>query len=308
MTSVARWARRAGLAAGLAAAVVALTWVLERIMPPPYSGFLALVLVGLTVTELVRRQPRQRAARLFHVYLRARERGADEATARTRLLARRFRNPARRAQVAREVEARWSGPVEKDRVLGGVEVLLGHEGASIGLDVLATTYDAVRDRFVISGWESLPSGFVRALHARLEPHELTQLDRLSDQYSLLRQRFFRQPTSLGADPAAGVVDFARLLHSLGNRVGKDAPGDAERAYRLSLRLRPTENLAHAGLALLLERTGRLREAVQEARIALEVLDAYAAQAAGRPPTAEDISPFASPKALREALQRVAGEG
>jgi hypothetical protein len=274
-------------------------------MPPPYSGFFALVLVGLTATEVVRRQPRQRAARSFHVYLRARERGADESAARARLLARFARDQARRAPLAREVEKGWTGPSEKDRVIGGVTALLAHARQSVGPASLAATYDAVRDRFTIAGWDALPKEFVGELRARLDPRSLARLDALADRYALFRQRFFRQPTALGTDPGAGVIDFARLLTSLGNRVGKDEPGDAERAYRLSLRLRPQDNLAHAGLALLLERTGRLRDAVQEARAALDVLDGYAARASERVPTREDISPFASPKALRDALERVA---
>jgi hypothetical protein len=74
--------------------------------------------------------------------------------------------------------------------------------------------------------------------------------------------------------------------------------------RLSLRLRPDDNLAHARLALLLDRTGRNREAAGEARTALTVLDGYTRQAARDPPV-EGISPFRSPIKLREALERVA---
>jgi hypothetical protein len=309
VSPLARWSGRVGLAAGLASVVVALTWLLERwAMPAPYSGFLAIVLVGLTATEVLRRRPRQRAVRLFHVYLRARERGADEPSARAGLLAQFDRDPAGRATLAREIEARWSGPSEKERVVGGVAALLARERRAFPPALLAATYDAVRDRFTISGWEALPREFVTTLRAVLDPQGLSQLDALVDKYALLQQRFFRQPSALGTDPAAGVVDFARLLSSLGNTVRKDHPGDAERAYRLSLRLRPEENLAHAGLALLLEETGRLGAAAEEARLALAVLDGYAARAAERPPTREDISPFRSPLALREALQRVAEGG
>jgi hypothetical protein len=44
-----------------ALAVVALTWVIEHVMPPPYSGYLALIVVALVVTEVIRRQPARRA-------------------------------------------------------------------------------------------------------------------------------------------------------------------------------------------------------------------------------------------------------
>ena len=135
-----------------------------------------------------------------------------------------------------------------------------------------------------------------------------QLDALAEKYQLFRQRFFRRPTSLRLDPAASATDFARLLHSVGNRLAKEEPGDAERAYRLSLSLRPEGNLAHGGLALLLAETGRVRDAAREAKLALELLDRFAADAAARTPTTEDISPFRSPGALREALERVAAGG
>jgi hypothetical protein len=134
---------------------------------------------------------------------------------------------------------------------------------------------------------------------------LQQLDELVERHRLFQQKFFKRPSSLGLDPTRGVVEFARLLHSLGNHLAKDTTGDAERAYRLSIRLRPDENLAHAGLALLLDRTGRTREAGQEAKIGIEVLDGYAARATERNPTTEDISPFRSPAVLREALERMA---
>ena len=101
---------------------------------------------------------------------------------------------------------------------------------------------------------------------------------------------------------AAVADFARLLQSAGNRIGKDAPGDAERAYRLSLRLRPDRNLAHAGLALLLDQTGRAGEAAREAALALGVLDDYAQVAGQGPAPAEDIWPFRSPVELRAKLE------
>ena len=119
------------------------------------------------------------------------------------------------------------------------------------------------------------------------------------------QKFFRCPTSLGVEPEASVVDFARLLQSLGTRLSQADAADAERAYRLSLRLRPDGSLAHAGRALLLERHGRVVEASREARLALEVLDAYAGGAAEREPTVEDITPFRSPLRLREELQHLA---
>ncbi len=300
--------RRLGVAAGLAAAVVGLTWLLERAMPPPYSGFLALSLVGLGATEILRRRPRQRALRMFHVYLRARERGASEREARARLLARFYRDPARRQRLAAEVESAWQGPSERDRAVAGVDALLARERRAAPPAVVGQAYDRARDRFVIPGWEALPAAFVAAVRGRLNDGERAQLDALAETYQLFRQRFFRSPTALGADPAASATDFARLLHSVGNRLTGEQPGDAERAYRLSLRLRPEGNLAHAGLALLLDRTGRSREAGREAKAALAVLDAYAAEAGRRPPTAEDISPFRSAKALREALERVAAGG
>jgi hypothetical protein len=305
--SLPRWIPQiAARAIAAVAAVVALTWALEHVVPPPYSGYLALVVVGLVATEVFKRQPRQRARRMFRIYLYARERGAAEPEARTRLLGRLSRNPETRQALARDLEARWVGPFEKDRATAGVALLLAHAGKALDAETLGAAYDRERDRFTIAGWEALPSEFVETVFGRLDERERDQLNRLVDEYRLFQQKFFKSATSLAADPAAGATDFARLLHSMGNQLTKDHPGDAERAYRLSLRLRPEENLAHAGLALLLEQTGRLREAAQQAKAALGVLDGYVRRAADRTPSTEDISPFRSPAKLREALERLAG--
>jgi hypothetical protein len=298
--------RIVGIALAGATAVVALTWLFEHAIAPPFSGYLALILVGLAVTHVLRRQPQQQAYRLFFPYFRARERGADEVAARARLLARAGGGPGRADAIARAVTAAWSGPSERERAVAGVAALLAERGRPVGRDVVAAAYDRARDRFTIPGWEALPREFVEAVRGRLDERERGQLEALAEKYRLFQQRFFRRSTSLGADPAASLVDFARLLASLGNRMAAEAPGDAERAYRLSVRLRPEENLAHGGLAILLGRVGRAREAVVEARLALSVLDDYAARAADRDPTPEDISPFRSPKAFREALERLAG--
>jgi hypothetical protein len=286
-----------GTALAGALAVVALTWMLEHVMDPPYSGYLALCAVGVIVTTLIKRQPAQRAARWFRLYLRARSRGADEETARDRLA-------AGQPQLGDAVKAAWRGEDEKERILKAVVVLLAAEGKQLDTTALGATYDGVRDRFSIPGWSSLPKEFVREVHGRLEERDRRHLDALADKYRLFQQRFFQRASSLAVDPRASLVDLARLLHSVGNHIAKDEPGDAERAYRLSLRLRPDENLAHAGLALVLDRTGRNREAVAEAQAALKVLDAFAMRAAERAPTTEDIYPFKSPKSLREALERV----
>ena len=288
--------------------VVVLTWALERVLPPPFSGFLALILVALGATELIKRQPAQRAGRMFRLYCRARERGSDERAAREHLLNRLHRDGAMRERLSGELERHWIGPAEKERAMAGIAWLFAREGRSIGAEILGPAYDRARDRFVIPGWEALPREFVAEVQARLDPHELAQLDTLADHYRLFHQKFFRAPASLGVDPRASAGDFARLLSSLGNRLRKDNPSDAERAYRFSLRLGPPENLAHAGLAMVLEQTGRLREAAEEARAALAVLDALATSASSRAPTTEDIWPFATPRTLREALERVASFG
>lgn len=289
-----------GIALAGAAGVVALTAVLEYVMPPPYSGYLALCLVGLTVTTLLKRRPTERAARWLRIYFRARS-GGDEAVARERLLAR-ARGPS---HLRHQAEAAWQGKSEKERVLAGVAALLMGGGQRLDAGALSATYDRVRDRFIITGWPALPDEFVREVWSRLEDRDRQYLDALADKYRLFQQRFFQRPSSLGADPGASVQDFARLLASVGNHIGKDEPGDAERAYRLSIRLRPHENLAHAGLALLLDQTGRNREAAAEARTALEVLDAFATRSSERAPTTEDIYPFKSATSLRGALERVA---
>jgi hypothetical protein len=286
-------------------AVVALTWTLEHVMPPPYSGYLALVVVAFVVTELIRRQPGQRAERMFRLYCRARERGADEVAARQRLVRRLYRSGHGYQHVTPGVEVAWTGATEKDRVSAGVALLLAREGKTLDLATLGAAWDRVRDRFTIPGWEALPREFVDSLRGRLDVEALGQLSALIEKYGLFRQRFFRQPSALGVDPAASVVDFTRLLTSLANHAERDEPGDAERAYRISLRLRPEANLAHAGLSLLLEKTGRSREAAREARVALDVLDAYAREAGVRSPTTEDIYPFKTPVSLREALSRLA---
>jgi hypothetical protein len=305
MKGVARLSWILAVAAAGATAVVALTWLLERVMPPPYSGYLALVLVGLAVTELIRRRPRQQAERMFRLYCRDRERGLDETTARERLLRRRDRSAAGRQRLPPQTGAAWTGKTEKDRVTAGVALLLACEGKTCDSATLAAAWDHVRDRFTIPGWETLPREFVDRLRSRLDAEALVQLDALMEQHRVFHQRFFRQPSALAADPAASVADFARLLGSLANHIAEKELGAAERAYRISLRLRPEENLAHAGLAFLLEKTGRSREAAREASIALGVLDDYARRAAERPATTEDIYPFKTPLGLREALTRVA---
>jgi hypothetical protein len=288
------------------AGVVAGTWLIEWVVPPPYSALLAAIAVGLIGTTLIKRQPGHRALHLFAAYLRARARGADEREARDRLLRRARRPGEDQAALARAVSAAWMGRAEKERVVRGVAVLLAREGKPLDDTTLGGAFDRVRDRLVIPGWDALPAEFVASLRERLAPDEFAQMDELAQRYRLFQQRFFRQPSALGADPATGVEDFARLLASLGTRMRKDAPRDAERAYALSLRLRPAENLAaHAGLALLLDQAGRSAEAAREATAALAVLDELARRAGERPPTPEDISPFATPKGLREALERVA---
>jgi hypothetical protein len=294
--------RVVGIPLAVLAAVVALTWALEHVVPAPYSGYLAAVAVGLVVIQIVKRRPSQRARQAFRIYLKARSRGADEAAARERLIAR----LAPAGSGRRDVEAAWAGPSERDRVLAGVAVMMERAAAVLGRDGLRAAYDRERDRFPIPGWEALPPEFVHEVQQRLDDRELQQLDALVARYRIFDQKFFRSPSSLAVDTAASVADFARLLHSLGNHIGKDEPGDAERAYRLSLRLRPDRNLAHGGLALLLERTGRTREAATEAWTALAVLDDYARQPRDGPAPVEDISPFKAVTGLRTELERVTG--
>lgn len=298
--------RLLGLAFAAVATVAAVTWALERAIPAPYSGYLAVVVVGLAVIQLYKRQPEPQAQRWFRLYLGARARGRDEAAARAQWLARVRRRAG--PEVAAGVEAAWRGPSEKDRVVAAVGALLGARGHRLDPARLGVLWDRLRDRFMISGWESLPREFVEALHRRLDPRERAGLDDLVDRYRLFEQRFFRHPSTLADDPAAAVADFASLLQSMGNRLGREAAADAERAYRLSLRLRPDDNLAHAGLALLLAQTGRAREAAEEARLALALLDAYARRAEAHPPVAEDISPFRSPEELRRVLAQLLEAG
>jgi hypothetical protein len=290
--------RLALIALGTVGAVLALAWALGRVMPPPYSGYLALVIVGLVAAQLYKRRPAERARRLFRVYLHARQRGADEEGARRRLLERSHdgRAPG--------IERVWAGANERDRLIAAVAALLAGRGVALERPALATAFERERDRFTIPGWTLLPPGFVEAVRGPLDERERGHLDALMERYAVFRQRFFARPSTLGVDPGASVVDFARLLHSMGNRLAAEHRGDAERAYRLSLRMRPEGNLAHAGLALLLGSTGRDAEAGREARTALEVLDAYAREASARMPSTEDISPFKSPTSLREALTRL----
>lgn len=293
-----------GVAAALAGSVLVLTWTLGHAMPHPYSGLLAAVLTGLGATEVWKRRPPQRALRLLRQYLRRRERGTSEVEAKRWLLARACHDRA----AAAEVEAQWSGASEKERVVAGVHALLARIGVSLDRARLDALYDRARDRVIIAEWEALPKTFVDEVRAHLDAPERDQLATLTERYGLLRQKFFESPSALGADPPAAAAQFARLLHSLGNRLAAEQPADAERAYRLSLRLRPAHNLAHAGLALLLDRTGRSREAVGEARAGLAVLDEYARAGARNEVSVEDISPFRSPARLREALDRIVGRG
>jgi hypothetical protein len=293
------------LALAALAAVVALAWALGYVMPPPFSGYLAAIVVASVATQIYKSQPRQRAARLFRLYLRARERGAGEGDARRALLGGLRRERGERDRVAREVAAVWTGLTESDRLVAGVQALLAHRGCTIEPLELAAAYGRERDRFRIPGWALLPAGFVREVCGRLDELKRRELDALMDRYAVFKQRFFTRPSSLGADPPASAIDFARLLHSMGNRLAREQPRDAECAYRLSLRLRPERNLAHAGLALLLARTGRDAEAIREARTALQVLDGYTRRVQDeQAPSPEDISPFRSPDSLRQALERL----
>ncbi|HEX7786782.1 MAG TPA: hypothetical protein VF653_11235 [Methylomirabilota bacterium] len=286
--------RLALIALGAVGAVLALGWVLGHVMPPPYSGYLAFVVVGFVATQLYKRRPAERARRLFRVYLRARQRGADEEGARRQLVERGHDGTA----------PVWAGASERDRLIAAVAALLAGRGVTLERPALATAFERERDRFTIPGWTLLPPGFVEAVRGPLDERERGHLDTLMERYAVFRQRFFARPSTLGVDPGASVVDFARLLHSMGNRLTAEHGGDAERAYRLSLRMRPEGNLAHAGLALLLASTGRDAEAGREAKTALEVLDSYARDASARTPSTEDISPFKSPTSLREALTRL----
>jgi hypothetical protein len=304
MTTFLRLARPTLLALGGLIAVVVLGWALGHLMPPPFSGYLALILVALTATQIYKSRPAQRAGQLFRFYLRAREHGAGEDEARRRLLARHHDRGGRPAG-AGDVEAAWVGPSERDRLVAGVGALLANRGSMIDPALLAAAYGRERDRLTIPGWALLPPEFVQEVRGRLAERERSQLDALMDRYVVFKQRFFTRPSLLGADPGASATDFARLLHSMGNRLAKEQPGDAERAYRLSLRVRPERNLAHAGLALLLADTGRDDEASRQARTALQVLDAYAQHTAeAQTPSTEDISPFRSPLSLRQALERL----
>ena len=293
-----RAGRLALIALGAVGAVLTLGWALGHLMPPPYSGYLAFVIVGFVATQLYRRRPAERAGRLFRVYLRARQRGAGEEEAHRQLL------EGARHRPSVGTEPAWAGASERDRLAAGVAALLAGRGVTLAPAAFAAAFERERDRFTIPGWALLPPGFVERVRGPLDERERGQLDALMEQYGVFRQRFFARPSALGADPEAGAIDFARLLHSMGNRLTKEQPGDAERAYRLSLRMRPADNLAHAGLALLLASTGRDAEAGREARTALDVLDNYAREASERTPSTEDISPFKSPSSLRAALSRL----
>ena len=291
-----RRGRLALMALGALGAVLALGWALGHVMPPPYSGYLAFAIVGFAATQIYKLRPAERAGQMFRVYLRARQRGAGEEQARRQLLG--------RARPAHGAETAWVGASERDRLVAGVAALLAGRGVTPEAAALAAAFERERDRFTIPGWVLLPAGFVRAVREPLDERERRGLDALMERYAVFKQRFFTRPSALAVDPGASAVDFARLLHSMGNRLAKEQPGDAERAYRLSLRVRPAGNLAHAGLALLLAATGRDAEASREAKTALEVLDAYARQAPAETPSTEDISPFRSPSSLREALIRL----
>jgi hypothetical protein len=308
MATLLRLARPALLVLGGLTAVVALGWTLGYLMPPPFSGYLALVVVALLATQVYKSRPPQRAGQLFRLYLRARERGSGEEDARRQFLAR-LRHPDPPGDTAGEVDAAWAGSSEGDRLVAGVGALLARRGSPIDRAVLATVYGRERDRFTIPGWTLLPAAFVREVLGRLDERERRQLDALMERYGVFKQRFFARPSSLDADPGAAATDFGRLLHSMGNRLAKEQPDDAERAYRLSLRVRPEGNLAHGGLALLLAGSGRVAEARQEAGTALEVLDGYARRAADTErPSTEDISPFRAPDGLRRALEQLLAPG
>jgi hypothetical protein len=110
-----------------------------------------------------------------------------------------------------------------------------------------------------------------------------------------------RPGFLEADPLAKVVDVARLLHGGSNHLARERPGDAGRVDYLSLCVRPSPDLAHAGLALLVAGTGRGSEAGQEARTVLEVVDGGARPPEGATAPTEDIARSRSPASLRQAL-------
>jgi hypothetical protein len=294
------------LAGGVA--VVALTWALGHFMPPPYSGYLAFIAVTLAAVRLIKRQPAQQARALFRLYLRARERGMTESLARQRVIDRLDRRAGARAGAGRALAGGWTGPAERDRAVGGIRAVMAHRGQALDQGAAGAAFDRERDRFVIPGPDLLPAEFVERVWGQLDRRERDELDALMASYGGFKQRFFSRPASLGVDASTSAADFARLLHSMGNRLAKEHPGDAERAYRLSLRIRPVDNLAHAGLALLLAETGRAADARQEADVALAVLGAYARRGVDSAPTTEDISPFRSPASLREALERLRAPG
>ena len=157
------------------------------------------------------------------------------------------------------------------------------------------------------------SPLLDAFHGVLESGRRRVDESAAELQSLLRETreqlliLLRQRGTSGAVVRALVEDPERSEQVFGLGIREllaEIYGDAERAYRLSLRMRPEGNLAHAGLALLLASTGRDAEAGREAKTALEVLDSYARDASARTPSTEDISPFKSPTSLREALTRL----
>ena len=163
-------------------AVLALGWALGHVMPPPYSGYLAFVIVGLVATQLYKHRPAERAGRLFRVYLRARQRGAGEEAARGRLL-----------EQGGDAAA-WIGDSERERVIAGVAALLGSRGVALEPAELAARFERERDRFTIPGWGLLPAGFARAVRERLDERERGDLDALMERYAVFRQRFFARPS------------------------------------------------------------------------------------------------------------------
>jgi hypothetical protein len=230
MSRAATFARALPLVVGVVAALVVLTWALEQLMPPPYSGYLAAIMVAMIGIEIYKRRPGPRAMRMLRIYLRARARGAAEVDASRHLVSYQTRDEAARHRLVSELGTVWVGASEKKRAIEGVRFLLNREGRRLEAAALAAAYDRVRDQITVPGWDALPQEFVDAVHDRLDERERAQLQTLVARYRLLEQKFFRSPSALGADPAAGLVDFARLLHSMGNRLAKDEPGDAERAY------------------------------------------------------------------------------
>ena len=143
--------------------------------------------------------------------------------------------------------------------------------------ILRRKYQVLKEEASTKGWEHFPGKFVQGLKAILGEGKFDCLTLLAEKYRLFDQDFFAHPetfTDIGNEITA--LEIACLLTSMGNDLcGRQILDDAEKAYRITLALRPEHFAARAMLAAICYDSDRLSEARTYAREAITDMNSHA---------------------------------